>query len=180
MEFSPLAAFLALCLHIFILAFGFLPHYTLNAAVHHAKTVDVFFPNPIIRPPQTVNLPDLSVADLTSENLQLSMPLELESDRDHYYLPQELSQQVSVIYDPTARLNLSIGKPVILALYSNQAGKVDEVVIEERGDLTIEDEAAIKEAFGEMVFLAGLRGTKVVKALFRIELQVNRRLIIHY
>lgn len=57
---------------------------------------------------------------------------------------------------------------VVLRLYVDETGQVDEVAIES-GDPTGAFEASAREAFGAAHFLPGMKGGVPVKALVRIE-----------
>jgi hypothetical protein len=142
--------------------------------------IHVSIPITATSPHSEVNLPDLSENMVSADNLINVSDDEQVIDQDHYYLQEELSQQVVVIKDDTGELNIPIRQTLTMAIYINEAGRVDEVELEDKGTLSEEDQQQLIAAFKELVFLPGMRGTKVVKSLYRIQLKINRRLVIHY
>ncbi|MET3108844.1 hypothetical protein AAKU58_003690 [Oxalobacteraceae bacterium GrIS 1.18] len=121
-----------------------------------------------------------NIHDLVSPVENLIDPTELQQpiDTDRYYLQQELSQQVHMLYDETGSLNIPIRQIVRLSLYINESGSVDEVVIDEKGVLTDQEEDQLIQGFKKVVFLPGMRGGRVVKSILRVELKINRRITI--
>jgi energy-converting hydrogenase Eha subunit H len=68
---------------------------------------------------------------------------------------------------------------VKMTLYLNETGNVDDVVIDEKGDLSDAEQKKLIDGFGLILFTPGMRGEKVVKSLYRVRLEVNRKLIIY-
>ena len=101
------------------------------------------------------------------------------ADRDRYYLPQELSQQVHVVQDNVSNLTIPIKEIVTMAIYINESGGVDDVAFDQAGTLTDEQQEQLIAGFKKMLFLPGMRGTKIVKSIYRIQLEVNRKITIH-
>jgi hypothetical protein len=178
-EISPLAIAITFVLHfgLLYLALNRLPHHHPHHSPYDVIHVSIPVSTPIQpRPNEHVDIHDLIVPDQTlvntTENLQ---PVE----QDRYYLPQELSQQVRVVVDDTARLNVPIRQVVTMTLYINESGGIDDVTIDNAGVLTEDEKEQLINGFKNMLFLPGMRGEKIVKSQFRIELQINRRVIFH-
>jgi len=66
-----------------------------------------------------------------------------------------------------------------MTLYINESGGIDDVTIDNAGVLTEDEKEQLINGFKNMLFLPGMRGEKIVKSQFRIELQINRRVIFH-
>ena len=96
------------------------------------------------------------------------------SEDNHYYFQNELSQPVTVIVDSSQNAQIIVVQPVTLEIYINRRGDVDDVVIDENsfpaGTLTQEQQVALRTIFKQMKFSPGLRGNKLVNALFRIQI----------
>jgi len=178
-EISPIAIIVTFVLHFGLLYLGLtrLPHHH----SHHSPydIIHVSIPvNTAIRPRQndSVDLHDLIVPEPTVVN---TVENQLPVDQDRYYLQQELSQQVRVVVDDTARLNVPIRQVVTMTLYINESGSVDDVTIDNAGVLTDDEKEQLISGFRNMLFLPGMRGAKIVKSQFRIQLEINRRVIFH-
>ncbi len=176
MRFSTPAILATLLLHGLLCWFAIHPwhHYNTSEVMNVPVTLQL-----ITKDSQETHLSDLSFAELNPEPVFVSEINQSDVDGERYYLPQELSQPVVVLQDDTASLNIPIHKIVIMKLYINETGHVDDLVFEDKGSTTEEEQQQLTQAFSRLVFLPGMRGTKVVKALYRIQLEINRRLIIH-
>ena len=180
MKFSPVSLALTFLLHCLLLLSAMITFQHRDSRSVGKQLIHVALPITTISPHAEIQLPDLGENIIIADKLLNSSDDDQVVDEDRYYLPEELSQQVVVIKDDTADLNVPIRQTVTLAIYINEAGQVDDVVLEDKGTLTEENQQLLIAAFKELVFLPGMRGTKIVKALYHIELKVNRRLIIHY
>jgi len=178
-KISPIAIILTLLFH-----FGL--YYVLNTDFpqHHVRSspydiIRVSIPVSAEFHPHEDQPPDIN--DLIQPPATLITPEDKETplEKDRYYLPQELSQQVHVLQDDAAGLNIPIRLPVTMTLYINESGSVDDITIDKKGDLTDEEEDQLIQAFKKIIFLPGMRGEKVVKSIYRIQLQVNRKMVIH-
>jgi hypothetical protein len=178
-KISPIAIILTLLFHfgLFYLANTDFPH-------HHGKIspydiIRVSIPVSTEFHPHEDQRPDIT--DLIQPPASLITPEDKETqlEKDRYYLPQELSQQVHVLQDDTTRLNIPIRLPVNMTLYINESGSVDDITIDKKGDLTEEEEDQLIQGFKKIIFLPGMRGEKVVKSIYRIQLQINRKMVIH-
>ena len=115
-------------------------------------------------------------ADIKITPLDPPMPSELGAELadQHYYLKKELSTAPSVVFDSTSDTELELSHTVILAIYINEKGEVDEVEIESEIKLAPEQEQALQQTFKHMKFKPGMRGDKPVKSLLRIEVLSNQ------
>ncbi|PRC95258.1 hypothetical protein [Solimicrobium silvestre] len=181
MKFSPTAICITVLLHcvLYLSATTNFFHHDARKSPYVIVSVALPITTPNILRPHEENTPDLSELIATPESLINTEDTEPPIDEDRYYLPQELSQPVHVLQDDTAGLTTPIRQVVVMALYINEGGTVDDVVIERKGLLTDEEEGELKSAFKTLIFLPGMRGEKVVKALYRIQLEINRKIIIH-
>ena len=167
----------SIVLHCLMLAFGMHHFHHATSGQAAASTLLVKLIKPL--PKQEENDLAEDAAVVAPETL-FTLASETDSNAERYYLPPELSRPVVALNDPTATLNIPIFQTVVMALYINEAGTVDEVRFEEPGSLSEEEQQELKRVFAELMFLPGMRGAKVVKAIDRIQLEVNRRIIIHH
>ena len=119
--------------------------------------------------PTDIPLPDNFLVH-NKKQPDIPIPASKNDDANHYYLPAELSVPVTVLFDSTQQLDLIFNQEVIVQIYINQLGNVDDIIIERDGDLSEEQKQDLRNTLRKMVFTPGLRGEKVVKALFRIQL----------
>ena len=134
---------------------------------------------PASAPTQPAAMPDLQTLLTPPEQLVQANEASTPIDAQRYYLPPELSQQVQVLQDLTPSLNIPIRQRVTMSLYINEAGTVDDLTIDEQGDLSPAEQQSLLQAFRQILFFPGMRGEKVVKALIHIELEINRRVVIN-
>ena len=179
MKFSPLSFCATLLLHVALFLGAMVSFHHRDSRATSKQYIRVVLPITAPTRPD-VTLPDLSDNVITPGELTSTLDQDQPVDPDHYYLPAELSQQVAVIKSDAVNEVIPIERIVILAIYINEAGLVDKVELEEKGNLSEENQQKLISAFKEIVFLPGMRGTKVVKSLYRIQLKINRRLVIHY
>jgi hypothetical protein len=177
-KISPIAIVLTALFHIGLLYLG-----TIRFTQHHVHrspydVIRVSIPITTQFHPHEENSPSMNDLIVPAEKLLSTSETEQPPDKDRYYLPQELSQQVRVLVNNTVSLNIPIRKIVTLTLYINEAGDVDDITIENKGDLTESEEDQLISGFKQMIFLPGMRGEKVVKSIYRIQLEINRRIVI--
>jgi hypothetical protein len=178
-KISPIAIVLTVLFHLGLFYLG---STRLTQSHRHHSPYDVIkvsIPISTQFHPHQENNPDMNDLIVPAEKLVSTSESEAAPDKDRYYLPQELSQQVRVLYDVAGSLNTPIRKAVTMTLYINEAGNVDDVTIDDKGDLTDDEEDQLINGFKQTVFLPGMRGEKVVKSIYRIQLEINRRIIIH-
>jgi len=178
-KISPIAIVLTVLFHLGLFYVG-----TTRFAQHHGHRsaydiIHVSIPVSAQFRPHQETSPDINDVIPPVEQLVSIPETEPAPDKDRYYLPQELSQQVHVLEDVASTLNVPIRKIVTMTLYINEAGGVDDVTIDDKGDLTEHEEDQLIDGFKQTVFLPGMRGEKVVKSIYRIQLEINRRIIIH-
>jgi len=149
------------------------PHHTPYDVVRVSIPVDERFH------PHEENIPSVNDLITPAEKLVSNTETEQPIDKDRYYLQEELSTPTRVLFDDTGRLIIPIRKIVTMTLYVNEAGEVDDVTIDDKGALTDEEQEHLIDSFKKVVFLPGMRGTKVVKSIFRIQLEINRKVTIH-
>lgn len=169
----------------FLFHFGLYYLATTDFPPHHTHTspydvIRISIPVSTEFRPREKKLADISDQIVPPEALTAPEDRELPADKDRYYWPQELSQQVHVLQDDTANLNIPIRQIVTMTLYINESGSVDDITIDKKGSLTAEEEDQLIQEFKKLVFLPGMRGAKVVKSIYRIQLEVNRHIIIHW
>jgi len=170
---------------------GIILTFLLHCVLYYLLTTNFQHPAPHIVPYNTIAVSIAATRELhppeekTPLAADLLVPKEviMAAGEDHmpdennrYYLPQELSQQVHVLIDDTANLHVPIRKIVTLNIYINEAGDVDDVTIDDKGDMTPEEEEKLINGFKNIVFLPGMRGAKIVKSLYRVKLAINSRL----
>jgi len=175
-EISPVAVLFTFLLHIALLYLA-IKHFPQH---HHPASYDVIHVSIPVRDefhPKTVRATDLDDLTVPVDNLADTTQENEPTDKDRYYLPDELSQQVHVLEDKVADLDIPIRRIVTMTLYVNEAGGVDEVVFDDRGLLTEDEQKQLLNGFGQMVFLPGMRGGKIVKAIYKIRLEVNRKIV---
>ena len=176
-QISPISMILTVLLHVLLFTLGStrFSHHHRNQPVEVIVVSIPVFAKPTI-PPEV--LPDIN--DLLSPPQALIQPNDVGSviDPDHYYLPGELSQQVQVLQDDTASLNIAVRELVTMTLYINEAGTVDDVIMDEQGNLSPAEQQRVLRAFGQIRFFPGMRGEKVVKSQVRIALEINRKITI--
>lgn len=177
-QISPVALILTFLFHcgLFILSIT-------NFAHHHPhrSPYDVIRVSIPVNAEQHTNrygTPDLSALIVAPETLVAPAEFDIPIEKDRYYLPQELSQQVKVIQDETARLNIPIRQIVTMTVYINEAGAVDDITIDEAGDLSDDEQQQLINNFKKLQFLPGMRGSRIVKSIYRIQLQINRKIVI--
>jgi len=148
------------------------PHHSPYDVIHVSIPVNTTFH------PHTDTTPDISDLVIPAENLVSVTETSVPVDKDRYYLQEELSQPVAVLQDFTSTLDVPIRRIVTMTLYINETGNVDDVVIDEKGDLTDAEQKKLIDGFGLILFLPGMRGEKVVKSIYRVRLEINRKIII--
>jgi len=174
---SPTAVLLTLLLHVALLylAMKHFPHHHLPPSKYNVVHVSI----PVsVPPPPVANPIDIQTLTVPVENLNQPDAKDEPADEERYYLPNELSQQVHVLEDTVSTLDIPIRRSVTMTLYINEAGGVDEAVIDDKGILTEEEQKQLISGFERMLFLPGMRGEKVVKSIYQLRLEVNRKLII--
>jgi hypothetical protein len=176
---SPTAIVITFVLHVGLLYLALtnfahhVPHKSPYDVVHISIPVDTAFH------PRPDNSPDISDLVVPAEKLVSNTEVDVPVDRDRYYLQEELSQPVHVLEDYTSTLNVPIRNVVRMTLYINETGNVDDVVIDEKGDLSEAEQKKLIDGFGLILFTPGMRGAKLVKSLYRVQLEINRKVIIY-
>ncbi len=102
----------------------------------------------------------------------------ISDDPNHYYQQRELSEHTHALMPFTQSLGVPIRQVVVVSIYVNEAGDMDAITFDDPGDLTEEEKAKLVERLRIMQFLPGLRGTKIVKSIYRMQIQVNQKIII--
>ena len=176
-EISPVALIITFLLH-----FGLL-YLALTRFPHHQPYAPydiIHISIPVSAEMHTPAADQIDIKDLIVPEQTLITPSDdpVPPEADRYYLQQELSQQVRVLADGTGTLNVPIRQTVTMTLYINEAGSVDDVTIDDPGLLTDDEKKQLINGFMRMVFMPGMRGAKIVKSQYRIQLEINRRLII--
>jgi len=123
---------------------------------------------------QEEKTPDLTDLIIPPEQLLSSTDSDQSLDKDRYYQQQELSLKTQILYDATKNLTIPIRQVVTLSLYINEAGRVDDITIDDKGTLTEAEQKIVASEFNKMIFIPGMLGGKVVKSLYRIQLEVNQ------
>ncbi len=130
--------------------------------------------------PENQKAPDLT--DLITPPEQLISPTDTEqdTDKDRYYQQPELSLKTQVLSDTSKNLAIPIRHVVVMSLYINEAGRVDDITLDDTGGLTEAEQKTVITEFKKMLFMPGMLGGKVVKSLYRIQLEVNQAAIVRY
>jgi len=177
-QISPTALIITLLFHagLLYLALSTFAHHRAHHSpydvIHLSIPVDTAFH------PHPDTVPDINALVVPAEKLVSVTETSMPVDRDRYYLQEELSQPVAVLQDFTSTLNVPIRHIVTMTLYINESGNVDDVVIDEKGDLSEAEQKKLIDGFGSILFLPGMRGEKVVKSIYRVRLEINRKIII--
>ena len=145
---------------------------------HHSRLpadaiVKVSIPITTSSPIPKKTAPNLSALILPPGKLLSSDEVEQPLEKDHYYQQQELSVQTHILIDNAKDLDIPISQSVILSLYINEEGHVDDVIIDNPGALSEDEKKQIIDGFKTDIFIPGMLGKKIVKSLYRIELAVN-------
>ena len=176
-QISPAGIILTVLLHL-LLIYGASTRFGHHHRVEHTDTI-VAISIPAAAPAHPEAPPDIESLLTAPEQLIAASEASVPLDAQRYYLPTELSQQVQVLQDLTPMLNIPIRERVTMSLYINEAGTVDDISIDEAGDSSPAEQQRLLQAFRQILFFPGMRGEKVVKALIRIELEINRKVIIN-
>lgn len=176
-QISPVAIGLTVLLHL-LLFYGASTRF----GHHHRSKLDpvVTVSIPVLALPvaHPDAAPDINALLTPLQDLVQETETKSEADPERYYLPSELSQQVQVLQDDTRSLNIPIRQIVTMTLYINEAGTVDDIRMDDEGDLSPAEQQRLLRAFRGILFFPGMRGAKVVKSLYRVELEINRKLTI--
>lgn len=98
-----------------------------------------------------------------------SEPL-MHQNQDHYFLPQELDREVIILRDPSADLNITINELIIMHLFINKLGTVDDITFEEN-HLDQATKQLIRKTFLRLEFQPGIKYQKAVRSKIKIKLK---------
>lgn len=176
-QVSPVGIVLTLLIHFFLLYLAFVAQFTHHQLPRDATRITyvsipvdtTFHPHPSPTP---------SLKDLLVPDQQLLTPDDnaIHVDQERYYRQSELSQNTHALLPQTQWIGVPIRQPVVVTIYVNEAGDMDAITIDDPGDLTDEEKQKLIERFRLMQFLPGMRGNKIVKSIYRMQLQVNQTL----
>jgi len=172
MKISPSGLCATLILHGSIyLVLTMHPHHVVSRS-HDAMVVTVALP--ITPPPPPVTPPTPIPTKVIPVQVTTALPDSTANNDDkHYYVQDELSQPVTVVTDSSKSVSFNVTQVVTLRIYINRQGSVDDVIVEdspEGNNIPQDQQRLLRDIFKKMQFTAGLRGSKVVNSVFRIEL----------
>lgn len=100
------------------------------------------------------------------------MPSRAARDAVYYHLPEEVDRELILRRDPAADQAIALPRAVVLHLFVDAAGRVNNVTVED-GTLDPSLQEQLRAAFMQLVFLPAMKNGQLVAARMRIEVEAG-------